>query len=234
MPSDKYWRNSSKRVERVRHMRERDEIERQRGVSDLLFFGPTPLAIISHQLCYIAFDLLLVCCYRVLTLHRNWENLVRDERVCVTSWCRCAAVALAPLLQWPLYNCDSVFGLRYSGPTWLVNQSGQFAPFCPSHLHYCHPSLYLACKMSKYISVKFMVIDQKRPTGLTLHNYAGSYALQSRGISASACVCVHVCRCERVCVCACVYVAHSVFAYFGDLHVSYHTDPHPLRVSVSV
>lgn len=185
-------------------------------MSDLLFFGPTPLAIISHQLCYIAFDLLLVCCYRVLTLHRNWGNLVRDERVCVTSWCRCAAVALAPLLQWPLYNCDSVFGLRYSGPTWLVNQSGQFAPFCPSHLPYCHPSLYLACKMSKYISVKFMVIDQKRPM---CSSQGGFLPLR-----VSVCMCVDV----RGCVCALVYMLLILSLLILGIYTSLITQIHTL------
>lgn len=121
-----------------------------------------------------------------------------------------------------------MFGLRYLGPTWLVNQSGQFAPFCPSHLPYCHPSLYLACKMSKYISVKFMVIDQKRPTGLTLHNYAGSYVLQSRGISATACVCVHVCRCERVCVCALVYMLLFLSLLILGIYTSLITQIHTL------
>lgn len=193
-----------------------------------MFFGPTPLAIISHQLCYIAFDLLLVRCYRVLTLHRNWQNWSEMSE-------SASPLGVAALLSLWLHYCNDLYitvtpclASDIWGRTWLVNQSGQLALFCPSHLPYCHPSLYLACKMSKYILVKFMVIDQKRPTGLTLHNYAGSYVLQSRGISATACACV--------CGCACmyVYVVHSVFAYFGDLHVSYHTDPHPHRLSVSV
>lgn len=166
-----------------------------------MFFGPTPLAIISHQLCYIAFDLLSVCCYRVLTLHRNWQNWSEMSE-------SASPLGAAALLSLWLHYCNDLYitvtpclASDIWGRTWLVNQSGQLALFCPSHLPYCHPSLYLVCKMSKYISVKFMVIDQKRPTGLTLHNYAGSYVLQSRGISAIACACAWVWVCMCVCIC---------------------------------
>lgn len=164
-----------------REMKETERLKKERGIegeeSDLVFFGPTPLAIISHQLCYIAFDLLLVCCYRVLTLHRNWQNWSEMSE-------SASPLGVAALLSLSLHYCNDLYitvtpclASDIWGRTWLVNQSGQLALFCPSHLPYCHPSLYLACKMSKYISVKFMVIDQKRPTGLTLHNYAGSYVL---------------------------------------------------------
>lgn len=69
----------------------------------MLFFGPTPLAIISHQLCYIAFDLLLVCCYRVLTLRRNrgetWSEMSESA----------SPLGVGALLSLWLHYCNDLY-----------------------------------------------------------------------------------------------------------------------------